>query len=37
VDQIADDHAAEVEQVASVLIDLGLLPVEFIPQLPKTA
>jgi hypothetical protein len=37
VDQIADDHAAKVEQVASILIDLGLLPVEFIPQLPKTA
>jgi hypothetical protein len=44
VDQIADDHATEAEQlswhvvqVVSVLIDLGLLLVEFIPQLPKTA
>jgi hypothetical protein len=38
VDQIADDRAAEAEwlsrqvtQVAGVLIDLGLLPIEHIP------
>jgi hypothetical protein len=44
VDKIAIDRAAEAErlshqvvQVAGVLIDLGLLPIEDIPQLPKTA
>jgi hypothetical protein len=44
VDRIAIDRAAEAErlshqvvQVAGVLIDLGLLPIEDIPQLPRTA
>jgi hypothetical protein len=44
VDRIADDRAAEAEwlscqvaQVAGVLTDLGLLPIEDIPQLSKTA
>jgi hypothetical protein len=44
VNRTADDRAAKAEwlslqvvQVAGVLVDLGLLPVEDIPQLPKTA
>jgi hypothetical protein len=44
VNRTADDHAVEAErlsrqvvQVASILVDLGLLLVEDIPQLPKTA
>jgi hypothetical protein len=44
VNRMTDDHVAEAEwlsrqvvQVASVLIDLGLLPVDDIPQRPKTA
>jgi hypothetical protein len=44
VNRTSDDHAVEAErlsrqvvQVASILVDLGLLLVEDIPQLPKTA
>jgi hypothetical protein len=44
VDRINDERAAEAEElshrvmrISNVLVDLGLLPVQDIPQLPKSA
>jgi hypothetical protein len=44
VDRIDDERAIEAEQllqwvmrISSVLVDLGLLPIQDIPQLPKSA